>query len=789
MNFFQQQYGKAKTFVKKHTNGKKPGKLALWAVGAILGLMILSYLFIYLLAYFGAFGKIPSTTALKDIHQPLATEVYAEDGALLGKYYVQNRSEVAYEDISLSFIEALIATEDARFYEHSGVDRRSMARVIFKSVLMGDKSSGGGSTLSQQLAKNLFPRQRYWLLSTPVNKLRETIIARRLERLYDKEKILALYANTVPFGESAFGIGTASRRFFNREASELKIEEAATLVGMLKATSYYNPRLHPERALQRRNVVLNQMQIYGKLSQEIADSLSNLPLEIDYQRFTPNEGLAPYFRAQLLPELREILENINAPSGGSYNLYTDGLKVTTTINSKMQRYAEKAVKSHMATLQEQFYKHWKDKKPWGKDLSVIERATSRSDRYRSLKAQGIPQEEIVKVFSTPIKMKVFSWEGPKDTLMSPLDSIMYYQYFLNAGFLAMEPSSGDIKAWVGGIDHHFFKYDHVTSHRPVGSTFKPLVYTAALKAGRSPCEYILNELKTYEAYENWQPGNSDGEYGGYYSMKGGLMHSVNTTAVALMMETGVENVLTTAYKLGIEKDLPDKPAIALGAADLSLLELLPVYSVYANGGYRVRPRKILNIKDRQGRVLYESSKQISMEAVLDRSIQQMMVEMLKGVVDSGTARAIRYRYGIKGSWGGKTGTTQDQADGWFVGFNPSIVAAAWVGGEDPRIRFRSLSLGQGARTALPIWGTFMRDVQRDRVLRQEIEAEFPLVDPMVLDSIDCPNFLENLDDENDRDPVIIIDFDWFKRWQEKQKEKKKERQERRKKRRENRFRN
>ncbi len=735
---------KVKTFRNKQPKLFK----ASFVSSLLLLLFLFAILSLFLLVRFGAFGAIPKEEELLAIKQPVATEVYSADEVLLGRYFFKNRTEINFEALSPWLVQGLIATEDARFFQHSGVDYQSMGRVFFKSILMGDESSGGGSTISQQLAKNLFPRRTGSFLATPINKIREMLIAKRLERIYSKEEIITQYLNTVPFGETTFGIRTAAKRFFNKTPTNLSIEEAATLVGILKATSYYNPRLHPERAQVRRNTVLDQMQKYQVIDSYTADSLKQQPLSLSYQRFTPIEGLAPYFRSQLVDPIKEILDGYEKETGKSYNLYTDGLKIYTTIDSRMQTHAEKAVAKHMKSLQATFFKHWAKRKPWGKDVSVIERATLRSDRYKALKSKGLTEEEIIKQFATPVPMRIFSWAGEIDTVMKPIDSIMYYAHFLNAGFLAMDPEQAEVKAWVGGINFRHLKYDHVLSRRQVGSTFKPIVYATALEQGISPCEYLPNELVVYEEYDDWSPGNADEQYGGYYSLAGGLTNSVNTISVSLLMRAGVEPVVQQAYKMGIESEIPVQPSIALGTADLALYEMLPIYASIANGGYKASPSYLVRIEGPKGELIYQAEKTGRMgERVLSSQTTQLMQSMLERVVDSGTARALRYRYGIRGQVGGKTGTTQSHADGWFIGFTPSLVAGAWVGAEDPKVRFRSLSLGQGAKTALPIWGEFMQAVHKDPQLKAYHAKTNYSFDEYLREQMDCPMYVTDLEPE------------------------------------------
>ena len=705
-----------------------------------------AFLFVFglwFLVFIGAFGKLPSASGLKNIHNHTASEIYAVDGKLLGKYYIENRINVDYDEISPDIINALIATEDARFFEHSGIDFRSWVRVFVKTILMRKQSAGGGSTLSQQLAKNLFPREKYMMLTVPIIKIKEMIIAKRLERIYSKDELINLYLNTVPFGSNMFGVQVAANQLFNTSAKDIDIQNAAVLVGMLKANTSYNPVRNPERSLGRRNTVLSQMQKYDYISQEVFDSLKNLPLEVDYQRESNNEGLATYLREQLRIELDELIQDYTKPDGTPYNIYTDGLKIYTTLHSKMQNYAEQAVAEHMEGLQKKFANHWKGKKVWGKEAN-IRKIVEESTRYKSLKSQGFTDQEIDTIFNTPINMTVFTWQGDEVKKMSPIDSIKYYYSLLNAGFLVMEPQTGAIRAWVGGIDHQYFKYDHVKSARQVGSVFKPIVYANALRSGIEPCQYIPNEQVIYAQYEDWSPRNADGVYGGAYSMQGGLTKSVNTISVDLIMRMGIDSVVDLAHEMGFSHDIPKGPAIALGAVEGSLYDMVKVYGTFANRGVRPEPYYLTRIETSEGEVIVEFEHPKPQKRVLPAEEAEIMIEMMQSVVDSGTAKRLRYQYGLYNDIAGKTGTTQSHADGWFVGFTPNLVAGAWVGGESPRTRFRSLSLGQGANTALPIWGLFMQKMYKDSEFKKFRRATFQDPSLQVYERLDCLPYLEEL---------------------------------------------
>lgn len=685
--------------------------------------------------------EMPSRRTLRNVQNQVATEVYSADSVLIGRYYIQDRTEVKYEDISPVVIDALIATEDARFYDHSGVDYRSLGRVLVKSVFMQDESSGGGSTITQQLAKNLYPRKRYWMLSMLINKLREVATAQRIENLYDKKQILALYLNTIPFADNAFGIQTASQRFFSKSASELNANEAAVLIGMLKATHSYNPRLFPDRALRRRNVVLSQMVKYKKLTKDKYDSLKKKPIELEYNIVSHHEGLAPYFREYLKAELEKWCEQHEKEDGSNYNIYTDGLKVYTTIDSKLQAYAEDAVTKQMTRLQKIFFDHWGKEKPWKGNEKVLEDAIHRSQRYKQLAEQGLAEEEIMEILQKPILMKVFTWEGPKEEKISPVDSIIHHLQYLNAGFIAIEPGTGKVKAWVGGIDHDFFQYDHVkvTTKRQVGSIFKPIVYAMAIEKGVSPCEFTPASQQTYIDKEGklWTPKNMGADYEVNYTMRGALAYSINTVAAKMIQKAGVENTMKLARNMGVTSEIPDVPSIALGSTSISLMEMTTAYSTIANEGILVPPYYISSIQDLDGKVYADFQPKKSMTPVLSKRTIQLITRLLQTVVQEGTASPIRWQYGVYSDLGGKTGTTQSNADGWFMAMGPKLVMGSWVGADDPRIRFRSTKLGQGSTTALPITGYFMQQVVKDPTYKEITSAKFAPLPVALQSELDC----------------------------------------------------
>lgn len=693
--------------------------------------------------------ETPGRGELRTLQNQVASEIYSADSVLLGRYFIQDRTEVGYEDIAPAVIDALIATEDNRFYSHGGVDYRSLGRVLVKSIFLQEESAGGGSTITQQLAKNLYPRKKYWVVSMLINKLREVRNAMRLERIYSKKDLLTLYLNTVPFPDNVFGIQQASLRFYAIPAKDLSFDQAATLIGSLKATHTYNPRLFPDRAVSRRNVVFAQMVKDSVLTQVQADSLTDLPLSLQYTLVTHHQGLAPYFREFLKSELLKWCEANAKPDGSKYNLYADGLKIFTTLDSKLQLYAEQAVSMQMESIQKQFSDHWGRDKPWRGREYILDEAIHRSSRYRQLKINGLSDEEILIELEKPIPMKLFTWKGVQEGLISPVDSIIHHLQYLNAGFVVMEPTTGQVKAWVGGIQHDFFQYDHVktSTKRQVGSIFKPIVFATALEQGVDPCEFISAERQTYIDDENkeWTPRNGQNDYQVKYSMAGALAYSVNTVSVKMIQRAGVENTIALAKKMGIVSDMPKVPSISLGSSSISLLEMATAYACLANEGVTSHPYFITAIRDLDGNTIQNFIPEESGEQVISREATLLTRQMLQGVVNEGTAARIRYRYGVYNDMGGKTGTTQSNADGWFMAITPTLVMGAWVGADDPRIRFRLTSLGQGSNTALPITAYFMQQVNRDKSFEKLAQAKFSTLPEELRKQMDCD--LYELSDE------------------------------------------
>ena len=732
---------------KRGKNTRSTGRrIFIFTIKAFAVCIIVLFIF-FMAVYLGFTGHVPSSRQLREIVSPQASEVFSADGKLLGRYYVENRSNVSYDEISTNLINALIATEDARFYEHRGIDEIALMRVLFKTILLHDRSSGGGSTLSQQIAKNLFPRNNLGIVSLPVNKLREAIIAYRLERIYSKKEILTLYLNTVPFGENIFGIGVAAERYFSKKPANLSVDEAAVLIGLLKANNRYNPRINPEKSKNRRNVVIAQMVKNNFLTENEGIHYSEKPLKISYRRISYNEGPAPYFIEMLEPEIIDWCSSHVKDNGEQYNLYTDGLKITTTIHYDYQYFARQSVSEYMKNLQKVFDNHWKGTEPWRNDPNILKRAVMRSDRYKIMEAAGYSQEEINQSFNKKIKTRLLTGEGLKETEITPLDSVKHYLRFLNSGFLAIDPATGDIKAWVGGIDFRLFKYDHVLSKRQTGSTFKPFVYLAALENGISPYDYYPNIRTVYKKYRNWSPTNSHNDYSGYYTMEGALAQSINTIAVDILMKTGIDNTIKTIKATGFKDKLPHVPSLALGVASISLKDLLFSYAAIINRGKKVFPFYLVSIADQNGEILEEFARPAAARTFLNPVNCDIVRHMMESVVNHGTGKGIRTIYKIPGDFAGKTGTTQNQSDGWFVGIAPHLITGCWVGAEDPGVHFRTITYGQGSYMALPIIGKFYYKLYKDPRYKKLQYIRFPELNKQLVADLDIPSYKDVLEIE------------------------------------------
>lgn len=733
----------------------------------------------------GWLGFMPSFEELENPKSKLASEVISADQKVMGSFYLENRSNIHYSELSPWLVKALIATEDFRFEKHSGIDGRALVRVFIGMITGTNK--GGGSTITQQLAKNLFPRQHhYTLIGTGFAKLKEWITAIKLERNYTKEEILALYLNTVDFGSLAYGIKSASKTYFDKTPVELNLQESAVLIGLLRAPTFYSPVRNTERSKKRREVVLSQMVENGYITQQQYDSVRNLPLDMSqYTLQDHNSGPGTYFREYLRQSLmaeKPIRTEYDNPDefmadsirwlrdpaygwvaknkkadGTYYNLYKDGLKIYTTINSHMQRYAEEAVTDHMSKeLQPAFFNHWKGNKHAPYDLSdtkeiqkMLVSSKKRSDRYRSMKKAGLSNDSIEKAFATPIPMTVFSWKGEIDTILSPMDSIKYHKWFLHAGLMSMEPQTGYVRAYVGGINFRFFKYDHVVvARRQVGSTFKPFVYTVAMQDGQMyPCSQVPNVQYSIEANGKlWSPGNSSHyKEGQMVTLKEALANSINWISAYLIKRFSPQAVIKIARKMGIFSPLPAVPSICLGTPDISLYEMTGAMSTFANKGIFVQPLFITRIEDKHGNVIKQFVPH--QDEAMNEETAYMMIGLMKGVVESGTGSRLRGKYGLNNPIAGKTGTTQSNSDGWFMGLTPDLVTGVWVGGDDRTIRFRSTSLGQGANMALPIWAMYMKKIYADNQL-QLTKGDFERPEGLKEDYFNCATFGENEPGDN-----------------------------------------
>ena len=724
-------------------------------------------LIVLLLLLVWAFADIPSFEELENPDSKLATQIIAEDGEILNTFHIENRSFVSYEELSPNLVHAAVATEDIRFYEHSGIDFRSLARVLVKTLLMGDSGQGGGSTITQQLAKTLYPREDVSSSIPGVSqmkmvwiKLKEWITAVKLERNYTKDEIMDMYMNAIFFGSNAYGIKAASQTFFSKNPSDLTVEESAMLVGMVNKPTRYNPVLNPDKALVRRNFVIGQMEKAGFITRAERDSISQLPINLAYQIQDHNAGLAPYFRDMLRRimnakeprrssytqyedyvvdslqwadnQLYGWLNKNRKADGSSYSLDRDGLRIYTTINYKMQQYAEQAVAEHLGKdLQKSFWRDLRGKsnKPFSDEVDqatvdlLMKQARRWSDRYRVMKARGASDAEIEKSFKEKTQMRVFSWnrKGYADTLMTPNDSIRYYKSHLRAAFMALEPETGHVKAYVGGPNYRYFKYDNVRQgKRQVGSTIKPFLYTLAMQEGMSPCDKVVNVPQTFivgtEAEDTWTPKSTDRDewIGQTVTLKWGLTKSSNNISAYLMKQFGPHAMVEMMRKMGVGSYVPEVPSLCVGSCDLTLYEMVAAYNTYPSKGVFVEPLFVTRIEDNMGNVIGEFNNR-KREAVSEQTAY-LMANLMQGVVNSGTAIRLRVKYGLKGEMAGKTGTTNDQADGWFIGYTPTLMGGAWVGAEDRQIHFESLALGGGSNMALPIWGIFMKKVMEDGTL-------------------------------------------------------------------------
>jgi len=752
--------------MKKNKNKGIPKKYKLYYYGfwMIFIIGILSVTGVFYSASIGALGEMPDFRQLENPNTNLATEIISSDNKILGKFHFgENRTPIEFTDLPKHLVDALISTEDKRFYSHSGIDFKGTFRAI---VFLGKR--GGASTITQQLARQLFVGVRSRnIFQALTQKFKEYVIAVRLERQYTKEEIITMYLNIYDFGYNGDGIKSASSIFFDKQINTLSVEESAVLVGMLKNSSYYNPIRRPELVKSRRNVVLSQMKKNKHLNNKELDSLKLIPLEINYTPQSHREGLATYFRAYLQEFMKDWTKNNTKNDGSNYNIYLDGLKVYTTINHEMQQYAEESVKLHMTNLQEEFFKqNTKKLNPKAPFLDInkeqeedlFNRAMKRSERWRKTRNTGKSEQEIFDSFQVEVPMTIFSWKGDIDTIMKPIDSIRYYKHFMQVGMMSMEPQTGHVKAWVGGINYKHFQYDHVKQgKRQIGSTFKPFLYATAIDQLKlSPCDSLPDALyciepNKYGNHESWCPTNSSNKYGGMRTLKNALANSKNTISAQLMDKVGPKPVADLARSLGIESFIPNGPAIALGTPDLSVYEMVGAYGAFANQGIYVKPTMITRIEDKNGALLYQVVPET--RDVISAESAYVTVNLLEGVTKFGSGARLRhnipeeernpvyrdvvtgYPYSFDNAIAGKTGTTQNQSDGWFMGMVPNLVTGIWVGAEDRATHFKTITYGQGATMALPIWGIYMKKCYENEVLG--ISKDDFLVPEELKIAIDC----------------------------------------------------
>ncbi|HLP74123.1 MAG TPA: transglycosylase domain-containing protein [Bacteroidales bacterium] len=679
----------------------------------------------YMAVYHGAFGHLQTKQELLNYNNAQASIVLSAEGELLGKYFSENRTNVDYAELPPHLVNALLATEDIRFFRHKGFDTRSFFRVVVKTIMLRNRSAGGGSTLTQQLAKNMYGRRNYGIITIFVNKVKEIILAKRIESTFSKQEILTLYLNTVSFGENVYGIEAAARRFFNKEVKDLKIEEGAVLIAILKANNYYNPRLYPQNARRRRNVVLAQMKKYEFLTPEEADSLMNLPLLQNYVNYEA-KGPADYFLYQVKAEARDILQSVFAQSGKLWTIEEDGLVITTTLNLELQNYANQSFAEHLKLMQERLNRQYDT--PSGRKA-----AAAVADReIKRLRMTARAADTSLMVFPDSVK------KGP----VTVRDSMINAVKVLQAGLIAIDPVHGDVKAWVGGIDFRTQPFDQILARRQLASTFKPVLYAAALEQGFKPCDFLDNDSITDTGIEGWSPENFDHSYGGKYSLQGALVHSMNVPTYNLYMNTDFGKLDTLWQKMGFSYTLNNYPSVPMGTAEANLEEVVIAYSVFANGGFKINPRSIISIKTSDGQVIWEDKGKQETEKILSDSTVQLMRAMLRRVVTGGTGASLGGLYGVTLPFGGKTGTSQDYADAWFTAFNPSFVIASRVGASSPSIHFSNGAYGSGSALALPLVARTLRELQKNKELSKKLISQYPGVPEYLASELDCPDYRE-----------------------------------------------
>ena len=699
-------------------------RVFLFFLKLIVILVAVTALFITAVNY-NVFGHIYTQEELTDYKNETASVVLSGNGTIIGKYFTENRTNIEFDQIPEHLINALIATEDARYFEHQGVDTRSLFRVLFKSVLLNDKRSGGGSTITQQLAKNMYGRSDYGPITMLVNKTKEAIQAHRIEQTFTKNEILTLYLNTVSFGENIYGIESAALRYFNSTVEQLNIQQSAVLVGILKANTYYNPRLHPDHALERRNVILEQMVKYEYLTQEEADAISKSPLALNYTNLELEQGYG-YFLSVVKKEAKAIINELNASSEKAYNLEKDGLRITTTLDHTMQQAALKAFQSHLSVMQPLLRKHYQQ-----------------GNRKKSLSAfvnKRLKQLDLFHQKTEKRKQELFGWKGNHIDSITIADSIRHAVTQLHAGLLALHPKSGAVKTWIGGINHQYFPYDQIHAQRQLASTFKPLVYAAALEQGHAPCNYISNTPITMTDHDNWTPSNADHTVDGNYSMAGALMHSKNIPTVNLFLETGFNAVDSLWNNMEFSSKLENIPSLPLGIANASIYELARAYTAFANNGEMSTPYTIATISTADGKILYTKARDEN-KKVMNKITTQFISSMLQRAVNEGTGTSIRSRYNVKIPLAGKTGTSQNYADAWFTAYNPNLVMVSRVGANSPKIHFHNAN-GAGGRLALPLVGGTLNNLGRNTKAIRPYNKSFKQPDEITLALLDCEDYKE-----------------------------------------------
>lgn len=735
----------------RHFGGKLSGfrrsrpYLFYGTASVLAGVLLAGVLIISLLVYVqrGGGGPMPTVTEMVAYRNDVGSDLLDRRGGKLGRFYAENRSVCRYEDLPDHLVNALIVTEDARFRDHGGVDWRAYGRVLWKTVLRGEEDQGGGSTITQQLVKNVYGRPRlghHPKIDLCLHKVREAILARRLESALTKDEIIERYLNTVSFPGNTFGIAAVSKRYFQKNPGELTPREAASLVASLKGSTTYDPRRAPARNRERADRTLDLMAAAGHLSPTELTAVKADSLMLNYRRENPYAGIAPHFTEAVRLRAQELLRVLPHPrEDRSWNLYTDNLRIITTLDPGMQRHAEAALREELADHQRNFERHLGNRTPWATEASLMAAVRS-SNRFRRARAAGRDSAAIWREFNTPVATELPTPNGAIiEGEFSPLDSVAHRLKYLRAGLLALDHTDGAVRAWVGGSDFNFNRYDNVTSRRQTGSTFKPVVYAAAIQNGYSPCHTLPNDLKTYgQEADAWTPRNASGEYGGRYSMHGALSHSINTAAVRMISQVGPQKVVRLAHDLGIREELPEVLGIALGTIDGSLLQMTGAYTAFANGGYFSEPYLIARIETADGATVYEHEG--ARTRVLSEEQAQTMNEMLRYVVDRGTGGRLRWQHHVKVPATGKTGTTQNMADGWFIGSTPALTGGVWVGGENNGVRFRSGHGGNGSRSALPIWASFLKRMENDTAMVAALGANFPVTSAGVKASFYCPEF-------------------------------------------------